>query len=490
MSNKLFITCPIFYVNAKPHLGHAFTLCLADAWAHYAQLRGNPALLPFASTRPSKSFKLFKKQVPSSILLTSGTDEHGTKVAQAAKLYRKSPKAYVDEISPLFKMLCQRNSVALSDFVRTTDERHKKAVEAFWCSKSSIRLSYDNIFYCMLLSFLLFRSKSRLDASGHIYESSYSGWYSVSDETFYSDWEIATPTQRTSGQGRSFPDRNVTRVAIETGSPVEWIEERTYMFRVTAFKRQLHEWLDSGAFLEQSEAQQAWKAKAHEMVDTAQDISLSRPRSRLDWGIPVPKDPQQVTYVWLDALINYLTVAGFPWPKVKPSSRMWPPDFQFVGKDILRVTSTKLNPNQYVVRIDRAEAGALFEQSKEDAELLEKLDTLAARFDECWWDQAQPHLAIEQILQVIRLTNALIERHKPWQKDPLIESEHVIALAAESLRLAGLLLSPVVPNLAGRLLRRLGCGQTGEDPSEDHSPHDNLFWSLGPDTGPLLRRLP
>ncbi|TPP67591.1 putative Methionine-tRNA synthetase [Fasciola gigantica] len=204
---------------SEPHLGHAFTLCLADAWAHYAQLRGNPALLPFAPTRPSKSFKLFKKQVPSSILLTSGTDEHGTKVAQAAKLYRKSPKAYVDEISPLFKMLCQRNSVALSDFIRTTDERHKKAVEAFW---------------------------SRLDASGHIYESSYSGWYSVSDETFYSDWEIATPTQRTSGQGRSFPDRNVTRVAIETGSPVEWMEERTYMFRVTAFKRQLHEWLDSG----------------------------------------------------------------------------------------------------------------------------------------------------------------------------------------------------------------------------------------------------
>ncbi|KAA0197078.1 putative Methionine-tRNA synthetase, partial [Fasciolopsis buskii] len=310
------------------------------------------------------------------------------------------------------------------------------------------------------------------------------------------------------------------------------------------------------------------------------------------------------TYVWLDALINYLTVAGFPWPKEKPSARMWPPDFQFVGKDILRfhavmwpalliavglelprriichnhllvngvkmsksrqnvadpfdeqlalspvspeqlavpssdseglryvllrsslmagdfsydrvwarqlinvelvnsignllsssllsfrVTSLKLNPNQYVVRINRKEAGALFDQNKEDAELLEKLDTLSRRFDECWWIQGQPHLAIEQVLQVIRLTNGLIDRHKPWEKNSVIESEHVIALAAESLRLTGLLLSPVVPNLAARLLRRLGCEQKGEEPLDDHLPQNKLFWSLGPDTGPLLLRLP
>lgn len=119
-----------------------------------------------------------------------------------------------------------------------------------------------------------------------------------------------------------------------------------------------------------------------------------------------------------------------------------------------------------------------------------RLDTLSRRFDECWWIQGQPHLAIEQVLQVIRLTNGLIDRHKPWEKNSVIESEHVIALAAESLRLTGLLLSPVVPNLAARLLRRLGCEQKGEEPLDDHLPQNKLFWSLGPDTGPLLLRLP
>ncbi|VDP72413.1 unnamed protein product [Echinostoma caproni] len=417
-------------------------------------------------------------------------------------------------------MLCQRNSVGLSDFIRTTEERHKQAVEAFW---------------------------TRLTESGSVYESSYSGWYSVSDEAFYTDWEIVTETQQNSGQGRSAPDQQVTHVAKETGHTVEWMEERTHMFRLSAFKPQLHEWLDSGAFLEQAEAQHQWKIKAHEMVDTARDISLSRPRSRLEWGISVPNDPDHVIYVWLDALINYLTVTGFPWSKAKSfHAVLWPALLLAVGLDLpkhlichnhllvdgikmsksrrnvadpfdeqlalspvppeqlavpssdseglryilIRVTSTRLNPSQSVVRINRTEAGALFEQFKEDAELLNQLDTLAEKFDNSWWVQAQPHLAIEHVLQVIRLTNAMIDRHKPWEKNPAVESEHVIALAAESLRLAGLLLSPVIPNLASRLLKRLGLGQALEDPSDEQLPHEKLFWSLGPDQGPLVLRLP
>lgn len=104
----------------------------------------------------------------------------------------------------------------------------------------------DKGLYHMIMLLFLLSPKSRLDESGHIYESFYSGWYSVSDESFYSDWEIITPNQRTCGQGHSVPDRRATHVAKETGSPVEWMEERTYMFRLTDFKHRLHEWLDSG----------------------------------------------------------------------------------------------------------------------------------------------------------------------------------------------------------------------------------------------------
>ncbi|KAF8561238.1 hypothetical protein P879_08661 [Paragonimus westermani] len=284
--NKLFITCPIFYVNAKPHLGHAYTLCLADAWARCCHVFG----VEFPLTRLRLVF---------------------VQVKQAARLAKADPRAYCNEISPLFKTLCEANSVEINDFIRTTEERHVTAVGEFW------RL---------------------LSQSGYLDQAIYSGWYSIADETFYADWELSSVA--TSAVSHHHPPGVANKpsyVATETGSPVDWVEESNFLFRLTAFKEPLHKWLDSGVFLTESPSQSMWREKSHVLVDTINDVSVSRPRERLDWGIPVPDHPDQVIYVWLDALVNYLTVSGFPWSSADSTSVVsWPPDFQFIGKDILR----------------------------------------------------------------------------------------------------------------------------------------------------------
>ncbi|KAG5448192.1 Methionine--tRNA ligase, mitochondrial [Clonorchis sinensis] len=570
---KLFISCPIFYVNSKPHLGHAYTLCLADAWARYAEIRGHPALSPFSYPSTSRLKSLVKSKSPPQSLLSAGTDEHGMKVKLAAQKASLSPKEYCDQISPLFQSLCKVFSINLKDFIRTTEDRHRHAVEEFW---------------------------RHLDKSGQLYQATYAGWYSTSDEAFYTERELtrtksSVSVQSSSKSSSTVPtiDNEPVYVVTETGNPVERVEETNFMFRLTSFKDPLHKWLDSGVFLASS-SQQIWRAHAHKLVDTALDISVSRPTSRLDWGIPVPDHPDQVVYVWLDALVNYLTVTGFQWTSKKHTSDIpWPPDFQFFGKDILkfhailwpallmavdlplprhlichghllvdgekmsksrgnvidpfserlrlvpkvdtpgradseglrylllrsallsndvsyspalakqvinselvnclgnllsRITSVSVNPNQAIVRINREEAEALFGGSDQDAELLKGMDTLAALFDELWWQNGQPHLAIEHVLSILREANAFVDRHKPWDKEAAVEPEFVISVAAECLRLTGLLLRPVVPRLSARLLRRLGVEK--EDAADQRKqPQDRYFWDLGSDKRPLLQRL-
>ncbi|CAL8092660.1 unnamed protein product [Calicophoron daubneyi] len=578
--SRLFLTCPIFYANAKPHLGHAYTLCLADAWARYARIRGSPSLSPFYVASAESPLTKLKKQKPVQTFLSSGLDEHGIKVKQAAVALRKTPQEFCDEIYPLFKELCEVNSVALNDFIRTTEARHCDAVHEFW---------------------------SRLQKSNTLYESGYSGWYSVTDEAFYSDWEIKSADSQDQSAPAACPAESSKRddtktkkyVAKETGSPVEWMEEKNFIFKLSAFKKPLHDWLDSGVFASESPSQMIWQKKAHDLVEKAVDMSVSRSTERLDWGVQVPEHPEQTIYVWVDALINYLTASGFPSTEKKsPEAPVpsWPPDIQFFGKDILkfhavlwpallmaadlplprqlichhhllvdghkmskswnnildpfeeqrallpshehkgdqpgaaseglryvllrlsllnadavynrslaqqvintelvnnvgnllsRVTSTRLNPTQSVMRITREEAGAVFNQREEDIRLLDSMDVLAAAFDESWWCQLQPHAAAEQVLSMVHQTNALLDRHKPWDHNSEVEREYVISLCAESLRLAGILLQPVVPTYAKCLLRRLGVYQPPGETIKERLK-DKLFWSLGPDEGPLLRRL-
>lgn len=233
-------------------------------------------------------------------LLLTGTDEHGLKVQQAAAANDTLPMAWCDAQADKFRMLAAKANLANDFFIRTTDEDHKKAVQHFW---------------------FLLREK------GLIYESKHEGYYCVSDETFYPESMLAKRINPVTGQ--------VHLASIETGNAVEWTEEKNYHFRMTALKEPL---------LEFYQQHPTWINPKHRMrevvhwvTNNLEDLSISRPSNRLDWGIRVPGDETQTIYVWVDALINYLTKAGFPaWTSGQEMAGGWPADVHVIGKDILR----------------------------------------------------------------------------------------------------------------------------------------------------------
>lgn len=233
-------------------------------------------------------------------LLCTGTDEHGMKIQRAAALEDLPPKQFCDTNAATFKDLLQRSEISNDFFIRTTDPDHVEAVKHFW---------------------YLLRERD------YIYESKHEGWYCVSDETFYPESEIEKKIEPLTGK--------VHMASIQSGNPVEWIEEKNYHFRMTALKDRLLDF-----YKEHPE----WIAPATRMSEVVQwvkenleDLSISRPIARLSWGIPVPEDPSQTIYVWLDALINYITKAGFPnWEPGRSYAGGWPADTHVIGKDILR----------------------------------------------------------------------------------------------------------------------------------------------------------
>lgn len=234
-----------------------------------------------------------------SFLLT-GTDEHGMKIQQAAAANDTPPKAWCDLQAKKFKELADKANLANDFFIRTTDEDHKEAVRHFW---------------------YLLKEK------GLIYEKSHEGWYCVSDETFYPESMLTRSIDPLTGE--------VFVASTETGNAVEWLEEKNYHFRMTALKDQLLQ------FYQDNPEWVVPKYRMQEVVDwverSLEDLSISRPSNRLDWGIRVPGDESQTIYVWVDALINYLTKAGFPnWTPGKQMEGGWPADVHVIGKDILR----------------------------------------------------------------------------------------------------------------------------------------------------------
>jgi methionyl-tRNA synthetase len=233
-------------------------------------------------------------------LLLTGTDEHGMKVQQAAENNDTPPKEWCDIQADKFKQLAAKTNIANDFFIRTTDEDHKAAVRHFW--------------------FLL---KER----GMIYESKHEGWYCVSDETFYPESMLGRKVDPLTGE--------VSLASLESGNSVEWTEEKNYHFRMSSLKDQL---LD---FYKQNPDFITPASRMREVVQWVQnnleDLSISRPSSRLNWGIRVPGDDTQTVYVWVDALINYLTKAGFPnWTPGKEPDGGWPADVHVIGKDIIR----------------------------------------------------------------------------------------------------------------------------------------------------------
>lgn len=226
----------------------------------------------------------------------TGTDEHGLKIQAAAENKGVEPKRFVDSVSQNFKHLVAHYDVQPQRFIRTTDADHIDAVVHFW---------------------------NHMMARGLIYKGSHSGWYSVSDEAFYPESQIKEIVDPVTQAAK--------KVSIETNNEVVFHEEENYFFRLAQFQA------DLVAHLEQNPQFVQPAIKQREVLeilkkDTLEDLSVSRPSSRLKWGITVPNDASQKVYVWFDALINYLTAAGYP----ALDGGIWPADCHIVGKDIMR----------------------------------------------------------------------------------------------------------------------------------------------------------
>ncbi|KAL5121990.1 methionyl-tRNA synthetase [Pleosporales sp. CAS-2024a] len=232
-------------------------------------------------------------------LLLTGTDEHGLKVQQASAKAGVDPKAFCDKGAEVFKHLAKKAEISNDHFIRTTDVNHKDAVEYAW--------------------FLL-------QEKGLIYEEKHEGWYSITDEAFYPESAVRPYLDPPTGRKMM--------TSIETGSEVEWSSEINYHFRLSMYRERL---------LDFYQANPTWIAPEHRMKEVIQaveagleDLSISRPYDRLSWGIRVPGDDTQTIYVWLDALVNYITATGYPWTPGRETEGGWPADCHVIGKDIVR----------------------------------------------------------------------------------------------------------------------------------------------------------
>lgn len=238
----------------------------------------------------SDAIARFKRIDGFDVFFMTGVDEHGLKMTQTAAKEGLSPRALADRNVPLFMAMCDGLNVSYDRFIRTTEAAHYESVQAIW---------------------------RRMRDAGDIYLGTYAGWYSVRDEAFYDESE----TTLTSGGVRLGPQ----------GTPVEWTEEQTYFFRLSAYQdRLLALYAEHPDFI-------GPETRRNEVVSFVrgglQDLSISR--TTLTWGVPVPDAPGHVMYVWIDALTNYVTGAGFP-DETAPRWRYWPADVHIIGKDIVR----------------------------------------------------------------------------------------------------------------------------------------------------------
>jgi methionyl-tRNA synthetase len=225
------------------------------------------------------------------VFFLTGTDEHGQKVEAAARLKGVPPQEFTDEVSAEFKDMARVMNISNDDFIRTTEARHKAAASAIWL---------------------------KLQENGFIYLGAYEGWYAVRDEAFYDEDETE---KKLDG----------TRIAIASGAAVEWVVEPSYFFKLSAFQDKLLALYDANpGFI----APQAKRNEITSFVKSGlRDLSVSR--TSFSWGIPVPGDEKHVMYVWMDALVNYLTACGYP-DLTGPRGRYWPASLHLVGKEIIR----------------------------------------------------------------------------------------------------------------------------------------------------------
>ena len=267
MAKNFYITTPIYYPSAKPHMGHAYSSIIADFFARFKRMDGFD------------------------VHFLTGTDEHGLKIQRAAEKKGVKTLEFCDELSKTFKDLSKTLNLTNNDFIRTTEDRHKKSVQFLW---------------------------NELKKNGDIYLSKYSGWYSVSDEAFYNDDEIE--------------DLDNKKVAISSKSLVEWVDEESYFFKLSKWEKPLLKFYkDNPDFISP-------KSRKNEVISFVKsglkDLSVSR--KSFSWGIKVPDDDNHVIYVWLDALTNYMSALNYPQVDDELFKKFWPASIHLIGKDILR----------------------------------------------------------------------------------------------------------------------------------------------------------
>ncbi|KAH8326261.1 hypothetical protein KR067_004547 [Drosophila pandora] len=495
-----FVTTPIFYVNAgikliglAPHIGHLYSAVIADAHCRYQRLK-----------YPERKVRL-----------CTGTDEHGTKIQQAAALHKVPVATYCDQISERYLEVFQNANILQDDFIRTTEERHKRAVAHFWRT---------------------------LNSRGHIYSAAYSGWYCVSDETFLTDSQL------------KLDEATGTRYSLESGHPVEWTEETNYMFRLSKFQDDVIHWVKQEARIRPAKFE---KILLDTLSEPLPDVSVSRPSNRVHWAIPVPDDSSQTVYVWLDALVNYLSALGYP---DEEYSAFWPPAQQIIGKDILKfhgiywpaflIAAGLQPPGQLYVHSHWTVDGQKMSKSKQNvvnpvqaagqytmeglryfllregvahsdgnyshvkalrilnSELADTLGNLLSRAcaktlnprqiypsaqaehlaeilgcldaakrlqesllllsERCaqHYESNHFHLVADTAMATLHAANNFFETSRPWElkkgaagsNEPRLET--IIAMTMDALRLCGIVLQPIIPQLATRLLDKLSVPAT------------------------------
>ena len=267
MNKNFYITTPIYYPSAKPHMGHAYSSIIADFFARFKKIDGYE------------------------VYFLTGTDEHGLKIQRSAEKQKKDPKSFCDEISKIFEDLTVTLNLSNTDFIRTTENRHKISVQNLW-----------NI----------------LEKNDQIYLSKYSGWYSISDEAFYNEDEVE--------------EKDGSKIAKLSGSLVEWVEEESFFFKLSKWEKPLLE------FYEKNKDFILPESRRNEVISFVKnglkDLSVSR--KTFTWGIKVPNNDKHVVYVWLDALTNYLSSLKYPNENNDLFKKFWPADLHIIGKDILR----------------------------------------------------------------------------------------------------------------------------------------------------------
>ncbi|KRZ52677.1 Methionine--tRNA ligase, mitochondrial [Trichinella nativa] len=452
-----FVTAPIYYANSGPHLGHLYSSLIADAAHRWFKLK-NPHQLT---------------------LFSSGTDEHGSKVELFSKF-----------------------GIETTYFIRTVEARHHQSVQQFW---------------------------EVLRKNNFIYKGKYSGWYCSADECFYNESDLCD-------------DETKSCKITTAGHTVEWVVEENYLFKLSEFLPEIQHWLQTSDVIQPSQ----YLPFVINQLKQLSDVSISRDRQRLSWGIPVPDDCSQTIYVWFDALVNYLTVAGYPGQLCR-----WPPDCHIIGKDILKfhailwpamllaanfplpkqifchghwlsdgVKMSKSLGNvvdptleaqkltceglRYFLlrqgvptsdgnystplaisvlndelansignlinrttssRVLRGDRFTDFDDSvingpsiRQGPDLMTDLDNLPSIVGQ-QYDKMQFSNGINSIVTVVKKANAFVQHFSPWHlaKDKNANSllDTVLHLAHQTLRTCGILLKPVVPNIADEMLNRL-----------------------------------